>query len=199
MAAGLGLPSGSAVAATTSAIASSGLAAGSSNSGGLSAPTNPDAPVLNLGKVGRGSKRITLQPMQAAGSTANAGPAGARPAAPKRNLEDLMGGAGGITMVGFGGRGIGGIGGGLGSGIGGGFGSRGALPEAVEIGKLRLAPVGDQLAKRLKVDAPSCKTDGAQGQAAAGVTDQEQQQPQGHEQVPQQEQEQAAADEAVME
>ncbi|EFN53411.1 hypothetical protein CHLNCDRAFT_58502 [Chlorella variabilis] len=64
--------------------------------------------VQNLGVVGRGTKRINLQPVQTnvpaavGGGAAACAPVGAEPAAKKkRSLEDLMGG-GGETTIGFG-------------------------------------------------------------------------------------------------
>eukprot|EP00887_Chlorella_sp_A99_P007057 scaffold2.g7057.t1 len=82
---------------------------------GSAAPAAPAAPsgaVQNLGVVGRGTKRIKLQPLPAGGptavatvggqSTAAAGAAAGEPAKKKRSLEDLMGGQGSETTVGFG-------------------------------------------------------------------------------------------------
>ena len=84
-----------------------GPVAPSSSSAPLARLTNPDATVQDLGTVGRGKARITLQaiPVPVA-----AEPGNARVAAPvtaatvsKRSLEALMGGAsGGVTSFGFG-------------------------------------------------------------------------------------------------
>ncbi|KAG1668115.1 hypothetical protein FOA52_003902 [Chlamydomonas sp. UWO 241] len=89
------------------AAAAAGAMGGASGSGGA-----PRAPVQDLGVAGRGRSRITLQPQPvapkpaagafAAGAAVAA--AGAAAAAPKRSLQDLMGGApaGGATVsIGF--------------------------------------------------------------------------------------------------
>lgn len=146
---------------TGAPAAASTSGTGGLSSNGLSAPTNPGAAVQDIGKAGRGVKRITLQPVQApptAPTVAAPGP-GARQ--PKRSLEDLMGGAGGVTTIGF--RGLGGIGT---AAFGAAKAGSGVLPEAVESSKLRLTPVTDKLAKRLKVEG---QPDGPAADAAAAA------------------------------
>lgn len=89
----------------SSSAAATEAAGPSSGAPQLAAPTNPTAIVQDLGVVGRGSKRITLQPMQPPVAGADGGAAGAGDAsAPrKRSLMDIMGGApGGVTTTGFG-------------------------------------------------------------------------------------------------
>ncbi|PSC74146.1 TPR domain containing [Micractinium conductrix] len=70
------------------------------------APAGGAAPALvkNLGVVGRGTKRINLQPVQTNVPAPAPGAAGAEPATKKkRSLEDLMGGGDtGETTIGFG-------------------------------------------------------------------------------------------------
>ncbi|KAI7839538.1 hypothetical protein COHA_006720 [Chlorella ohadii] len=73
--------------------------------GGFDSASGGGAAVKNLGVVGRGTKRINLQPVQtnvpaAAPAAGACGAPGGEPAAKKkRSLEDLMGGE---TMIGFG-------------------------------------------------------------------------------------------------
>ncbi|KAL4418824.1 hypothetical protein ABPG77_004064 [Micractinium sp. CCAP 211/92] len=71
-----------------------------------SAPAAAAPAVKNLGVVGRGTKRINLQPVQTnvpAAAPSATGAAGEPPAKKKRSLEDLMGGdEGGETTIGFG-------------------------------------------------------------------------------------------------
>eukprot|EP00884_Botryococcus_braunii_P016391 jgi/Botrbrau1/3435/Bobra.139_1s0015.1 len=78
----------------------------SSSSGGAREPAA--AAVQDLGVVGRGRKRIQLQPVPipqnnaAPSAKGDAGPPAAPPAKPKRSLEDLMGSANGESHIGFG-------------------------------------------------------------------------------------------------
>ncbi|KAL6784887.1 hypothetical protein ACKKBG_A01545 [Auxenochlorella protothecoides x Auxenochlorella symbiontica] len=67
-------------------------------------PSSSSAPVQDLGTIGRGTKRIVLQPTQPGSGAGAAGAAGAAPPPAKkaaRSLEDLMGPAGGETSSGF--------------------------------------------------------------------------------------------------
>ncbi|KAL4459207.1 hypothetical protein ABPG75_014072 [Micractinium tetrahymenae] len=80
--------------------------AAAASGAGAAAPAAEAPAVKNLGVVGRGTKRINLQPVQTnvpapdPGTTAAAGEPAAKK---KRSLEDLMGGSeGGETTIGFG-------------------------------------------------------------------------------------------------
>lgn len=87
---------------------SGGAAQPAAAAGGASAaaPAAEAPAVKNLGVVGRGTKRINLQPVQTnvpAPAPSTAAAAGEPPAKKKRSLEDLMGGSeGGETTIGFG-------------------------------------------------------------------------------------------------
>ncbi|EFJ40332.1 hypothetical protein VOLCADRAFT_108214 [Volvox carteri f. nagariensis] len=82
------------------------LAAGVATSSSFAAPSKPGptGQPVSLGTVGRGSKRITLQPTSTTAANGTAAPAAVPISAPKRTLDDLMGGepaAGGLTSTGF--------------------------------------------------------------------------------------------------
>ncbi|KAK9904895.1 hypothetical protein WJX75_005048 [Coccomyxa subellipsoidea] len=68
----------------------------SGSSGSVAAGAQPAGGVINLGVVGRGSKRINLQPVSAAAAPSTDGAP-----KPKRSLEDMMGSGAAIT-IGFG-------------------------------------------------------------------------------------------------
>lgn len=70
-------------------------------SGGLEAKQAPCGPVTDLGVVGRGKQRITLAPVSAGPQVSHSDqqPPNAQP---KRTLDSLMGGPGGVTAFGFG-------------------------------------------------------------------------------------------------
>ncbi|BDA49698.1 probable histone-binding protein N1/N2 [Coccomyxa sp. Obi] len=78
-------------------VPSEGGSGSSSAAAGASQQAAAPGGVINLGVVGRGSKRINLQPVSAAAapSTDDAAPK------PKRSLEDMMG-SGAATSIGFG-------------------------------------------------------------------------------------------------
>lgn len=80
-------------------------AAAAPGGGALALSSMPSSKVQDLGVVGRGTKRITLQPMQpssAGAGDAPAGTAGGSEVSRKRSLNDIMGGPGGSTTTGFG-------------------------------------------------------------------------------------------------
>ncbi|GLC71217.1 hypothetical protein PLESTF_001091200 [Pleodorina starrii] len=154
--------------AATGGTSAAAAAIAGTLSNAFSAPSNPTsaAPVVSLGTVGRGSKRITLQPTAAPAQPKAQGPGPvpapaevgkaavgvkeAAAAAPgsKRTLEEVMGGApgaGGVTAA-------------------SGFGAVGETQAAGAQAGEQGGDGGDeqQAAKRVRTEAPA-------GEAAAGV------------------------------
>ncbi|CAK0783497.1 hypothetical protein CVIRNUC_006696 [Coccomyxa viridis] len=129
-------------------------------------PTGPTASaVVNLGVVGRGNKRINLQPVTAASGApagANAaGPAAAAARKPKRSFEDIMGG-GAASSLGFGGAVA------VPQGFGAPAGSTSCAPPAGNFPVLKAPDV--EVSAAASVDAAAGHAEAAEGSAAPGAS-----------------------------